>query len=76
MPTWKMDVLPRKNPAEPTVPVGIQVVLNIQSLRLEKAGDYAFSVLVDGEERESVPLRVRQLSEDLPWISTPERPQV
>ncbi len=76
MPTWKMDVLPRKNAAEPTVSVGIQVVLNIQGLKLEKAGDYAFSILIDGEERESVPLRVRQLPEGVPWVSAPGRPPI
>ena len=58
LPVASLQVTPQKNPKYPHLPVGVQYVLNIQGLVLSKEGEYAFSILVDGHEAASIPLRV------------------
>jgi hypothetical protein len=53
-----MQLTPERNAAGPTLPTGFQFVLNVQNLELPSEGEYAFSVVVDGTEFASVPLRV------------------
>jgi hypothetical protein len=53
-----MQAVPQKNPQYPRLPVGLQYVLNVQGLMLTKEGEYIFSILVDGQEAASIPIRV------------------
>ena len=54
----RVDVTPQPNPEYPGLPVGVQVVLNIRDLKIERAQSLAFAALVDGHEVASVPLHV------------------
>jgi hypothetical protein len=53
-------VVPQRNPQDPTLPGTVQLVVNLQGIPIKKAGSYNFSILVDGQEATSVPLRVVQ----------------
>jgi|SRR5579859_86553 len=70
-----MQLTPERNAAGPTLPTGFQFVLNVQNLDLPREGEYAFSVVVDGTEVASIPLRVVQANplQQLPGIP-PQRP--
>jgi hypothetical protein len=57
-PPARVDVTPQPNPDYKGLPVGVQVVLNIRDLKIERAQSLAFAVLVDGHEVASVPLHV------------------
>lgn len=61
-PSLQVQTKPERNPSVPTDPVAVQLVLNMQNLQVVKPGRYAFSVVVDGEEKVSVPLQVSQSS--------------
>lgn len=41
-------------------------MLNLNNLVFQRPGDYAFHILVNGEEKNSVPLKVVQLQQQLP----------
>jgi uncharacterized protein DUF6941 len=56
LPPAKLQVTPQKNPQAPTLPANFALVLNLQGLQLNKPGDYVFSILIDGQEMESLPL--------------------
>lgn len=45
-------------PPRPGARLLASTVLGLAGIAFPKAGDYAFSILVDGDEKESVPLRV------------------
>jgi hypothetical protein len=61
LPPAKFENAPERNPQAPTLPVGVQLVLGLQNLVLPKPGEYAFSILVDGHELETIPLRAADL---------------
>ena len=46
----------------PGTPIGIQHILGLQGIRFEKPGDYQFSVLIGGDHKESVRLKVAQVT--------------
>lgn len=58
VPTISQQVVPPKNPMDSRLPSGWPVVVNFIQLRFEKAGDNAFSIVLDGQEITSLPLRV------------------
>jgi hypothetical protein len=70
-----MQVTPQKNPRHPRLPVGVQFVVNIQGLMLTKEGEYSFSVLVDGQEATSIPLRVTSGQESQGQAFLPPEPR-
>lgn len=54
----RQPVTPPRNAVDPTLPSGAQAILNYLMLQFTKAGAYAFSIIVDGREVKSLPLRV------------------
>jgi hypothetical protein len=52
------QILPVQPPNRPGARLITNAVMGIGGLLFNGAGDYAFSILVDGDEKESVPLRV------------------
>ncbi len=71
-PTLRVDATPQRNSQFPTRPVGVQFVLNMQNIQIDKPGDYVFSILVGGEERGTVPLSVSKSAlPPLPEASEP-----
>lgn len=44
----------------PGVPAEVNAVLCLNGVRFEKADDYQFSILVGGQEKKAVPLRVNE----------------
>jgi hypothetical protein len=57
LPASNFFAMPLRNPSAPMLPSGVQFVLNMPLL-LTRAGEYAFSLVVDGSELASIPLRV------------------
>ncbi len=57
-PAMRVDARPERHPEAPTDAVALQFVLNLQNLEMRRPGRYAFSILVDGEQKDSVPLEV------------------
>ena len=66
LPPATLQVVPQKNPQAPTLPASFAVVLNIQGFQVNKAGDYAFSILIDGQEMESLPLHAVEVAPGQP----------
>jgi Family of unknown function (DUF6941) len=60
-PTLKRDGAPQRNPADPTAPVLWLTVFNYMALQFGKPADNAFSIVLDGQEIDSLPLRVIQI---------------
>jgi hypothetical protein len=52
-------IVPKNAPGEMTVKSNH--VLNLNDLLFEKPGDYAFSILINSEEKKSVPLKLVQI---------------
>jgi hypothetical protein len=50
-----------QHPPRPGSRAYINQVLGLQGLTLPRPGDYAFHILVNGEEKRAVPLRVNEL---------------
>ena len=48
----------------PGEPVKVNHVIAINNLRFEKPGEYSFAILVRGDQKSAVRLRVNQLSDD------------
>jgi hypothetical protein len=71
IPVVNLFAMPLRNPSAPTLPSGVQFVLNTPLL-LTRAGEYAFSLVVDGAELASIPLRVAlvQMQPQLPGIGS------
>jgi uncharacterized protein DUF6941 len=61
IPALTQQFVPQKNPADPTLPNGWQAVINYQQLQFQRPGDNAFSIVIDGQEVASLPLRVFQI---------------
>jgi len=61
LPPARLQVTPQKNPQAPTLPAAVALVLNLTPLDLAKPGDYAFSIVVDGQEVDSIPLHAIQI---------------
>lgn len=53
-----------QRPARPGSRAYINQILNLQGLTFQKSGDYAFHILVNGEEKRAVPLRVNELPKE------------
>lgn len=53
-------------PPRPGSQAYINQVLGLNGIRFERPGDYSFAILVGGETRGSVPLRVNELTEEVP----------
>ena len=49
------------SPKRPGDRLNINFVLGMAGIRFERAGDYAFSILVGDEEKASIPLRVNEV---------------
>jgi hypothetical protein len=49
-----------RNDVDPTLPSSMQAVINFQQLPLTKPSQNAFSIVLDGKEIDSLPLRVVQ----------------
>jgi hypothetical protein len=64
-PTLNHQFVPQRNQLDPTLPSGAQVVINFQQLPLPKPSQNAFSILIDGMEVESLPLRVVKINQAL-----------
>jgi len=47
-------------PARPGNPVQLNSILGLGGVRFDQAGDYQFSILVDGDEKTSLPLHVNK----------------
>lgn len=43
-------------PDPPTTKANLELILRLQNVPFESPGDYAFAVLVDGDEKSSIPL--------------------
>lgn len=52
-----------QHPPRPGSRAFINQILGLQGLTFQKSGDYAFHILVNGEEKRAVPLRVNELPE-------------
>jgi len=61
VPGLTQQFVPPPNPADATLPTSWQAVINYQQLQFQKAGDNAFSIVIDGQEVASLPLRVFQV---------------
>ena len=61
LPPATLQVTPAVNPAAPRLPSAVGLVVNLAPLELPKPGDYAFSIVVDGQEVDSIPLHAIQL---------------
>jgi hypothetical protein len=57
-----IEASPQRNLQGPTSPVTFQSVLNFQGVQLRTAGEHTFSIVVDGQELASVPLRVTKIA--------------
>jgi hypothetical protein len=62
-PTLTHQMVPVRNQADPTLPSAAQVVINFQQLPLPKPSHNAFSILVDGNQIDSLPLRVVKINQ-------------
>jgi hypothetical protein len=62
-PTLSQQVVPQRNPIDPTLPSGHLAVFNYLQLKFTKPGDNAFSVLLDGQEVVSLPLRIMKINQ-------------
>jgi hypothetical protein len=60
LPPFRQSIVPQKNPMDPTLPSGWVTVFNYVGLTFPKPAENAFSVLVDGHEVASLPLRIIQ----------------
>ncbi len=56
------QTLPVQTPNRPGARVITNAVLGFGGLQFTAPGDYAFSILIDGDEKESVPLRVNPVA--------------
>ena len=54
----RQQVTPSRNALDPTLPSAAQAILNYVGLSFAGPSEYAFSVVVDGQEMASLPLRV------------------
>lgn len=61
VPAFTQQMTPQKNPTDPTLPSGCVTVCSYIQLKFEEPGDNAFSVVLDGQEVASLPLRVIQI---------------
>ncbi len=52
-------------PTRPGGPVYLNQALGLSGVTFERAGDYEFSISVEGEEKATVPLRVNKVRRDL-----------
>ncbi len=78
LPPTSLQVTPQKNLQAPTLPANVTLVLNLVGLQLKQPGDYAFTILVDGQEQESVALHAvkltpGQLPPGIPQIQPPQQ---
>jgi hypothetical protein len=55
--------MPVHHPTRPGSRAYINQVLALQGLAFPKSGDYAFHILVNGEEKRAVPLLVNEVRE-------------
>jgi hypothetical protein len=62
-PTLTNQFVPQRNPADPTLPSSAQFVINFQQLPLPKPSQNAFSIMLDGKEIDSLPLRVIKINQ-------------
>lgn len=58
LPKLTQQFVPQKNAVDGTLPTGWQAVINFQQLPFQKPGDNAFSIVIDGQEVVSLPLRI------------------
>lgn len=61
VPGLTQQFVPPRNLADATLPSSWQAVINYQQLQFQKPGDNAFSIVIDGQEVASLPLRVFQV---------------
>ena len=54
----RQPVTPPRNAIDPTLPSAAQAILNYVGLRFDRPSEFAFSIVVDGTEVASLPLRV------------------
>ena len=77
LPPATVQVTPQQNPQAPRLPAAVALVVNLAPLELPRAGDYAFSIVVDGQELDSIPLHAIQLGagQPPPPFLPPQLPQ-
>ncbi|HEV2012367.1 MAG TPA: hypothetical protein VGR77_00560 [Candidatus Dormibacteraeota bacterium] len=72
VPAFTQQFVPPKNPTDPTLPSGWVNVCSYIQLRFEKPGDNAFSIMLDGQEVASLPLRLIQIPSLAGMAAQPE----
>jgi hypothetical protein len=64
IPSMKTQVLPQRHSKWPDRAVGVQLVLGLAGLRFERPENCQFRVLLDSEEKVSLPLFVERLDQE------------
>lgn len=62
-PTLKRQGTPQRNPIDPMTPAVWMTVFNYMQLQFAKPADNAFSIVLDGQEIDSLPLRVIKINQ-------------
>lgn len=65
------QIVPIQPPPRPGARVNVNAVMGFGGLVFSASGDYAFSILIDGDEKESVPLRVNPPGSTTPLVLPP-----